>query len=115
MAWLRRRRRDRDHIGDQHVPASQTVNPLLRAWADVVDVSGVSDQLAADIDNYLRSVEDTPWSWRSRRELGFRLADVVSSHVSPPPPEFINPLDVLATVLTLRERQRGGGTSPNVS
>jgi hypothetical protein len=45
--------------------------------------------------------------WSARREVGYRLVSVVSSQVSPPPSEFINPLDVLATVLTLRERQRG--------
>jgi hypothetical protein len=104
MPWLPRRR--------QWAPDGQSDNPLLQAWASVVDVSGLSDKVAADIDHFLRSYRDMHWS--ARREGGFRLASVVRSQVSPPPSEFINPLDVLATVLTLHERQRGGA-SPNAS
>ncbi len=104
MPWLPGRR--------QWAPGSRVVNPLLQAWASVVDVSGLSDEVAADIDNFLQSYRDMPWY--SRREMGFRLVSIVSSQVSPRPSEFINPLDVLATVLTLRERPRGG-TSPNAS
>lgn len=97
MPRLRKRR--------QWSPGSQTVNPLLQAWASVVDVSGLSDEVAADIDQYLRSYR---YKLRyPRREMEFRLVSVVSSQVSPPPSEFINPLDVLATVLTLRERLKG--------
>lgn len=104
MPRLRKRR--------QWSPGSQTVNPLLQAWASVVDVSGLSDEVAADIDQYLRSHR---YKLRyPRREMEFRLVSIVSSQVSPPPSEFIHPLDVLATVLTLRERLRGD-TSPNAS
>jgi hypothetical protein len=102
MPWLRGRR--------QWAPGSHGDNPLLQRWASVVDVSGLSDEVAADIDNFLRSYRDMQWS--ARREAGYRLVSVVSSQVSPPPSEFINPLDVLATVLTLRKRLRGG-TSPD--
>jgi hypothetical protein len=113
MAWLRRRRSDQvDRVSDQGALGSEIVNPQLEAWASIVDVSGVSDQLAAEIDRFLRSY----W-WMlgySRREEGFRLVSAVSAHVSPPPSEFINPMDVLATVLTLRKRLRGG-PSPNAS
>jgi hypothetical protein len=84
---------------------SETVNPRLQAWASVVDVSGLSDQVAADIDDFLRSRRRMPPY--ARREIGFRLVSVVSSQVSPPPSELISPLDVLATVLTMRERLRG--------
>jgi hypothetical protein len=98
MPWLPRRR--------QWVPGSRNVSPQLQAWASVVDVSGISDQVAAEIDRFLRSYRFM--YWYSRREIGFRLVSVVRSQVSPPPPEFINPLDVLATVLTLRERLQGG-------
>jgi hypothetical protein len=98
MGWLRRR--------PQWAPGSEAVNPLLQVWAGVVDVSGLSDDAAADIAEFLRSYRRMPWA--ARREIGFRLVSVVSSQVSPPPSEFINPLDVLATVLTLREKLRGG-------
>ena len=87
MPWLRRRR--------QWAPGGQSDNPLLQRWASVVDVSGLSDEVAADIDSFLRSYRDMQWS--ARREVGYRLVSVVSSQVSPPPSEFINPLDVLAT------------------
>jgi len=110
MAWLRRRRSDQVELGDQDVHGNAAVNPLLQAWAEVVDVSGVSDQVAADIDHFLKSYRRMPWN--VRREIGFRLATVVSSQVTPPPSEFINPLDVLGTVQTIRARLRGS-TSPN--
>jgi len=111
MAWLRRRRGDQvELVRDQDVPGNAAVNPLLQAWADVVDVSGVTDQVAADIDHFLKSYRSMPWN--ARREIGFRLASVVSSQVTPPPSEFINPLDVLAIVQTTRARIRGSA-SPN--
>jgi hypothetical protein len=111
MAWLRRARGDRARQGrEQGTDTSATVNPLLQAWADAVDVSGVTDQVAADIENFLRSYSRMPWY--ARRELGFRLVAVVSSQVTPPPSEFIFPLDVLATVRAKRERLRGA-TSPD--
>jgi hypothetical protein len=84
---------------------SPVVNPLLQAWADVVDVSAVNDQVAADIDDFLRSY--SRMLWFARRELGFRLVSVVSSQVTPPPSEFIAPIDVLATVRAKRELLRG--------
>jgi len=95
--WRRRQREQSDN--------DQVVNPLLEAWARQVDVSGVSDQVASDIERFMRSRPRMLWS--ERRELAFRLVSVVSAQVSPPPSEFINPLDVLATVLTLREQMMG--------
>jgi hypothetical protein len=82
------------------------VNPLLQAWADVVDVSAVTDQVAADIDDFLRSYSRMFWF--------ARLVSVVSSQITPPPSEFIAPIDVLATVRAKRELLRGA-TRPDSS
>jgi hypothetical protein len=113
MAWLRRRRSDQvEHVGDQGALGSEIVNPQLEAWASIVDVSGVSDKVAADIDYFLHSKMGLyTGSAYLRHETALRLVSMVSSQVSPPPSDAITPMDVLATVLTLRERQRGG-TSP---
>jgi hypothetical protein len=110
MAWWRRGREEQaGQVGDPSAADSTAINPLLQAWADVVDVSGVTDQVAADIEHFLGSYKRMPWN--ARREIGFRLVSVVKTQVTPPPSEFIYPLDVLATVRTLRERLRGA-TSP---
>jgi hypothetical protein len=109
MAWLRRARAEKATQGsDQSDADSATANPLLEAWADAVDVSGVTDQAAADIDEFLRSYRRMPPY--ARREVGFRLVAVVSSQVVPPPSAFIFPLDVLATVRAKRERLRGAAS-----
>jgi hypothetical protein len=81
-------------------PRSQEIPPDLQAWARAVDISRVSDRTARQADKYLRTYRHT--NWFARREGAARLIAVISSEVSPPPPLSVNPLDVFATVLTMR-------------
>jgi hypothetical protein len=41
-------------------------------------------------------------NWFARREEAARLMAVISAEVSPPPPLSLNPLDVFAALLTMR-------------
>jgi len=45
----------------------------------------------------------------AREELAFRLVAAVETQVNPPPPRDAAPLDILATVLSVRRRQLGIG------
>jgi hypothetical protein len=79
----------------------------LLTWAQVVDASRLSDRTAKEAEDYLR--EYRRMSALARDEIAFRLVSVVAIQVSPPPPADVHPLDILATVLAARRRQRGIG------
>ncbi len=84
-------------------PRSDQIPPELQAWASVVDISRLSDRTARRADKYLRTYRHT--NSFARREEAARLMQVIADEVEPPPPLSLNPLDVFATVLTMR---RGG-------
>src|SRR5215472_9416691 len=86
---------------------ADAVPPSLVAWAEVVDVSRLSEKTVQEIERYLRKYRTMTLS--ISQELGFRLIGAVEAQVSPPPPETAFPLDVLATVLTVRRKQLGIG------
>jgi hypothetical protein len=83
------------------------VRPELLAWAQVVDTSGLSDQTAKQAERYLRDYRKM--DFMARREFAFRLWAAIATQVSPPPPQTVAPLDVMATVLSLRRKQLGIG------
>jgi hypothetical protein len=89
------------------VPSFDPMPPELAAWAQVVDVSQLSDETANDAEDYLRKYRRL--NWLARREFGFRLVSLIESQVSPPPPVAIAPLDIIATVVAERRRQLGIG------
>jgi hypothetical protein len=97
--WKRWRRRAAP------TPSPDPVSPELLAWAQVVDASQLSERTAQEAERYLRDYRRMHWT--ARREFGFRLRSAVAAQVSPPPPETIAPLDVLATVLSARRTQLG--------
>jgi hypothetical protein len=43
------------------------------------------------------------------QQMGWRVIAAVQAQVTPPPPPFAQPLDVIATVLALRRKQLGIG------
>lgn len=79
----------------------------LSRWAQVVDVSRLSDRTARHIEDYLRTYRRM--NGLASVELTFRLKAAVDAQVSPPPPIDIPPLDVFATVLEVRHKQPGIG------
>jgi|SRR5215471_7340057 len=86
---------------------SDIVPPSLAGWAQAADVSRLSEKTVQEIDAYLRKYRTM--TLNVSRELGFRLTAIVEAQVSPPPPVNALPLDVLATVLTVRRKQLGIG------
>ena len=83
------------------------VPPNLRAWAEVVDATQLSERTAKDAEDYLRHYRRM--NAFARHELALRLVSVVANQVSPPPPIGLAPLDILATVTALRRKQLGIG------
>ena len=79
----------------------------LRAWAEVLDVSRIADDTARSVEWYLRKYRRLPRF--SRREAAYRLVSIIAAQVTPPPPLSINPLDIMATVLSVRRAQESPG------
>jgi hypothetical protein len=79
----------------------------LEAWAQIVDVSKLSDEAAKDTDYYLRKYRRVDPN--ARNELAFRLVSVIARQVSPPPPINVAPLDIFSVVLAARRRLLGIG------
>jgi hypothetical protein len=94
-------------------------SPELRAWAEKLDVSRLTDETVRSIEWYLRKYRWMPWF--SRGEIGFRLVSIITDQVTPPPPPGISPLDIMATVLSAwradpdRTGRRRGPTSAEVT
>jgi uncharacterized RDD family membrane protein YckC len=84
-------------------PAFAVVPPPLAGWAQVLELSRLSDQNAEAASSYLRRFGDLRPA--ARDELGLRLAAAVAAQVSPPPPAGTPPTAFLAAVLAVR-RQR---------
>ena len=79
----------------------------LVAWAQVLDASGLSEKTVQDTEDYLRTYRHM--TEFAREELALRLMATVQTQVNPPPPIDVAPLDILATVLSVRRRQLGIG------
>jgi len=84
-----------------------SVSRDLRAWAEVLDVSRIADDTARSVEWYLRKYRRLPRF--SRREAAYRLVSIIAAQVTPPPPLSINPLDIMATVLSVRRAQESPG------
>ncbi len=84
-------------------PEFAVVPPPLAGWAQVLELSRLSDQDAEAASSYLRRFRDLRPA--ARDELGLRLAAAVAGQVSPPPPPGTPPAAFLAAVLAVR-RQR---------
>ncbi len=79
------------------------VPPPLAGWAQLAEISGLSDATAEAAGSFLRRYYDLQAA--ARDDLGARLASAVAAQVSPPPPPGTPPPAYLAAVLALR-RQR---------
>jgi hypothetical protein len=97
----------REAPGPSPVPSPDPVpvRPELAAWAQAVDATRLSDRTAKEAERYLRDYRGLHSALR--REFGFRLCAAIAAQVSPPPPETVAPLDVMAVVLSARRKQLG--------
>ena len=91
--------------GQEAAPADAMPKDLV-AWAQAVDASGVAEKTSRTpkITCGLRHMTEF-----AREELALRLMATVQTQVNPPPPIDVAPLDILATVLSVRRRQLGIG------
>ena len=103
---MRRRKRERETAPLPPLDP-EAVSPDLRAWAQVLDVSRITDDTARSVEWYLRKYRRLPRF--SRREASCRLVSIIAAQVTPPPPLSINPLDIMATVLSVRRAQEPPG------
>lgn len=86
------------------LPAGYAVMPPpLAGWAQLAELSRLSDHDAEAASSYLRRLGDLLPA--ARDEIGARLAATVAAQVSPPPPAGTPPAAYLAAVLAVR-RQR---------
>jgi hypothetical protein len=89
----------------QRPPGPQDPPPDLLAWAQAVDVSRVTEHTAREAGDYLRDYART--TALAGREYGLRVASLLETQVSPPPPLSLSPSDIAATVLAVRRKQLG--------
>ena len=81
-------------------PALAMVPPPLLGWAQVAEISRLSDQNAEAASSYLRRLYELRPA--ARDDLGLRIATAVAAQVSPPPPPGTPPAAYLAAVLAIR-------------
>jgi uncharacterized RDD family membrane protein YckC len=81
-------------------PALAVVPPPLLGWAQVAEISRLSDLNAEAASSYLRRLYELRPA--ARDELGLRIATAVAAQVSPPPPPGTPPAAYLAAVLAIR-------------
>lgn len=102
--WLRRTAEPESSGAPPDEPPVQ-VPPDLVAWAQVVDVSRLSDKTVREAEWYLRKYRRM--TMLASQETGWRLIATVAAQVSPAPPADAQIIDVLATVLAARRKQLG--------
>ncbi len=77
--------------------------PELARWARTADMSALPTGLALAVRQYLgRQASLDP---QHRHEMGVRLADLVATHVAPPPPPGTSPQAYLAAVVASRRER----------
>ncbi len=98
------------YVIQERVPARRAlpvefaaVPPPLADWAQLLQVSRLSDQTAEAAGGYLRRF--TELSPRARDSLGVQLANAVAAQVSPPPPAGTPPAAYLTAVLAVRRER----------
>nr|WP_083976457.1 RDD family protein [Herbidospora sakaeratensis] len=77
--------------------------PQLAAWAATLELTGLTDDLAAVSRQYLTRLPQL--SPHAAHDMGLRIASQVSARVQPPPPPGVPPYAYLAAVLAERRRR----------
>jgi hypothetical protein len=92
--------RPRVQPGPAH--AQPAAPETLADWAGEVDVSRLSDRTFQDAEDYIKGYRHM--NLDLSQQMGRRLIAAVEAQVTPSPPAFAQPLDVLATVLAARRK-----------
>ena len=72
-------------------------------------MSRLSDQTVREAEDYLNKYRHM--NLELSQQMGWRVMAAIEAQVTPSPPPFAQPLDVIATVLALRRKQPGTGLS----
>jgi hypothetical protein len=108
--WRRKAQQDTRNAQPAAVPAQPAAVPAdLAAWAREADVSRLSSQTVREAEDYLNKYRHM--NLELSQQMGWRVMAAVEAQVTPSPPPFAQPLDVIATVLALRRKQLGTGLS----
>lgn len=83
-------------------PALAVAPPWLRGWADQLDTTAISDELAGSIRQYLSRLRTL--SPAAQQHLGAQLAEVACAAVGSPVPAGYPPYHVLGAVLSRRQQ-----------
>src|SRR4029077_14739513 len=109
MAKFWRRKAQQDTRNTQPAAQPAAVPADLAAWAREADVSRLSSQTVREAEDYLNKYRHM--NLDLSQQMGWRVMAAVEAQVTPSPPPFAQPLDVIATVLALRRKQPGTGLS----
>jgi uncharacterized RDD family membrane protein YckC len=97
------------YVLQERMPARQALPPVfavvpepLAAWAQSLQVTGLSEQTAEAAGSYLRRFGEL--SPQARDALGVQLANAVAAQVSPLPPTGTPPTAYLSAVLAVRRQ-----------
>lgn len=91
-------------------PFAAVMPPPLAGWAQALDLSRLSDELALSVRSFLSRAPSM--SEASRADLGNRLAAAVAAVTSPPPPPGTPGWAYLTAVLAERRRRAELAASP---
>jgi hypothetical protein len=107
--WRRKAQQDTHNAQPAHNARPAAVPADLAAWAREADVSRLSSQTVREAEDYLNKYRHM--NLELSQQMGWRVMAAVEAQVTPSPPPFAQPLDVIATVVALRRKQPGTGLS----
>jgi hypothetical protein len=105
--WRRKAQQDTRNAQPAHNAQPAAVPADLAAWAREADVSRLSSQTVREAEDYLNKYRHM--NLELSQQMGWRVMAAIEAQVTPSPPPFAQPLDVIATVLALRRKQLGIG------
>ena len=107
--WRRRVQQDTHNAQPAHNARPAPGQADLAAWAREADVSRLSSQTVREAEDYLNKYRHM--NLELSQQMGWRVMAAIEAQVTPSPPPFAQPLDVIATVLALWRKQPGTGLS----
>ena len=107
--WRRRVQQDTRTTQPAHNAQPAPGQADLAAWAREADVSRLSSQAVREAEYYLNTYRHM--NLELSQQMGWRVMAAIEAQVTPSPPPFAQPLDVIATVLALWRKQPGTGLS----